>query len=167
MEAYSYPSGAAIPLPIAQDLGTSHSMGIDPVTGQLYLFQIGFNRILAMNDNGSIGSVIVTSPGVAVSDLDYFNGDFLAVTFDHTVIFIDGVTGVRSTFLNTVQVTSMGFTAASSSSLTGIAIRTSSIPVGDLPEPLSLVIWAGIALISGTISRRRAVPICGFGWERR
>ncbi len=101
----------------------AHSLGIDPASGQLY--SSNGSAIYTVADSGAYGSSVVSQSFSMFEDIDYFEGNFLGVTYGSEVYLINGVTGAVSTFLNSTQVASAGVTG----SLSGIVLSAcQSVP---------------------------------------
>jgi hypothetical protein len=144
MEAYNLSTGALIPLTSAVSVNHSHSTGINPATGQLYVHTSGPSpdRILAMNDNGSIGGIATQLTNDSFyEDIDYYKNDFLAAR--GTAVFrLDGTTGAQQVFLNGAQYASLGIGSAF-----GVTVAYS------VPAPATLALFG--------------LGLAGLGWSRR
>ena len=159
VEAYAIPAG--VPQGLNGDhFSHTHSMGIDPATGQLYLWMDADDSIRRVNDDGTDGGTVLISPGAFVDDLDFFQGDFLATeAADNIIVLIDADTGSRSLYLSTDDLDSMGLDTAFEL-ISGVVVvgKSPSPPVPSVSES-GLIVMALLLLTTSTailLWRRRS-----------
>ncbi len=126
--------------------GHKHALGINPNDGQLFTHDQS-GGIFRVNDDGTLGTLVVNSTGPIFDDLDWFQGNFLGTDFSSQVFRIDAATGTRSVFLTTAQTAGMGL----GPSMAGVVVGTPPIP-----EPASLTLFS--VAFAGLLS---------YGWRRR
>ena len=156
VEAYAIPAG--VPQGLNGDTFVhTHAMGIDPATGQLYLWTDADDSIRRVNDDGTDGGTVLISPGAFVDDLDFFQGDFLATeAADNIIVLIDADTGSRSLYLSTDELDSMGLDTAELISGVVVVGESSSPPVPSVSE------WGLIVVVLLLLTTSTAIL-----WRRR
>jgi len=102
--------------------GHTHALGINTATGQL----ISGNSTLGvfnLNDDGTVGTILVSASVGTPEDLDPLGADYLAVYYSNIVELIDGATGARSVFLDAAQTAALGM----ASSISGVVVADGAV----------------------------------------
>lgn len=132
VEAYSLTTSLDQELSAPVALEHSHGLGADVYLGHLY--SAGGNGVIReVSTDGTIGPILLqSSTAFFYNDIDYWQGNFVAVTPERGIDLIDA-TGLQS-----VLVPDSALTAAGINTVTGIALRAPAVSsVSDaLPRPI-------------------------------
>lgn len=148
LEAFTF-SGAIQNLPAPGLSGHVHSLGVNPITGELFYHTSGIG-VRLLSTAGIEGATLLTSTamgGLGSEDIDYFNGNYLLADYSTQLYLINGTTGSNSVFLNSAQLTAMGVTG----SLSGVTVQTNVVPE---PSTWALLL-TGMAVVAMIGLRRR------------
>lgn len=175
VEAFDLGTFADLGLSAAPIDGHHHGLGVDPVTGQIYIGGSLFedlraggsdggdgapegpdsNEIATILPDGSYGVQVVTF-SENVEDVDYYGPHFLLAAYTQEVLHVDGTTGAVTPWLDSTQVASAGVGAT----VSGVAVAGFTYPtLVDVPTlgGRELAILAvGLALAGALLLRRRA-----------
>lgn len=144
LKAYTF-AGVEQTLSYTALIGHVHSLGINPVTKKFFYLNTS-NALRSVNINGADeGLLLTTSQGS--EDIAYFDGDYLVANYDRNLYFLDGTTGIISTYLTNTELTTMGVTG----SVSGVVLEYITVPE---PGTWALMLM-GIAVIAVVSIRRK------------